>query len=65
LDIRKIFYKRVVRYWDRLPREVLDPLSLKVFKKYIDVVVRNMVFFGGKWMVGLDDLRSFPTLMIL
>jgi len=37
LDIRKkIFTVRVVRHWHRLPREVLDALSLKTSKVRLD-----------------------------
>ena len=44
LDIRgKFFTKRVVRCWNRLPREVVDALSLEVFKARLDGALGRLV----------------------
>ncbi|KFV09665.1 hypothetical protein N339_05758, partial [Pterocles gutturalis] len=44
LDIRKKFFTvRVVRHWNRLPREVVDAPSLEVFKARLDEALSNLV----------------------
>lgn len=61
------FTQSVVRHWDRLPREMLESLSLKVFKNCMDVALKNTVSGYGVYglTVGLGDCRSvFQTLMI-
>ena len=50
LDIRKKFFTvRVVRLWNRLPREVVAVPSLEVFKARLDGALSNLV----QWKVSL------------
>jgi len=44
LDIRKKFFTvRVVKHWNRLPREAVEAPSLETFKARLDVALRNLV----------------------
>ncbi|KFW69392.1 hypothetical protein AS28_06227, partial [Pygoscelis adeliae] len=44
LDIRKKFFMlRVVKHWDRLPREVVDAPSLETFKARLDGALSNLI----------------------
>jgi len=44
LEIRKNFFTgRVIKHWHRLAKEVVGSPSLGVFKRHVDVVLRDLV----------------------
>ena len=44
LGIRKKFFMmKVVKHWNRLPREVVDSTSLETFKVRVDGVLSNLI----------------------
>lgn len=46
LDIKKIFFnRRIVKHWNILSREVIESLLLEVFKRHVDVMIRDMVLW--------------------
>ena len=45
LDVRKkLFTVRVVRHWNRSPREVVNAPSLEAFKARLDGALSNLVY---------------------
>jgi len=40
---KKLFTVRVVRHWNKLPREAVDALSLEAFEARLDRALRNLV----------------------
>ena len=46
LDIRKKFFtQRVLKHWNRLPKEVVDAPSLEAFKARLDVALGSLVWW--------------------
>ena len=41
---KKVFTQRVVRHWERLPREAVDAPSLEVLKARLDGALGNLVW---------------------
>ncbi|KFV85779.1 hypothetical protein N308_12565, partial [Struthio camelus australis] len=44
LNMRKNFFTvRGTEHWNRLPREVVEPPSLEIFKTCLDAILGNML----------------------
>jgi len=40
---KNLFTRRVIKHWNRLPRQVIESLSLEVFRRCVDVALRDML----------------------
>ena len=69
LDVReKFFIERVVRCWNRLPKEAVDASRLEIFKTRLDGAVGNLVWYqvmallvAGGWNLMILGVPSNPS----
>ncbi|KAK4827481.1 hypothetical protein QYF61_018781 [Mycteria americana] len=62
LDKRKKFFTvRVVRHWNRLPREAVDAPSLEVFKARLDGALSNLVYSFEEHQRDLVPRQTDPS----
>lgn len=45
--IRKIFTKGMVKHWHRQPRKVIESPTVEMFKKHLDVTLKDLVSGDG------------------
>ncbi|PKU44553.1 hypothetical protein llap_5135 [Limosa lapponica baueri] len=52
-NIRKsVFTLRMTEHWNRLPREVVESLSLEIFKSHLDVILSSLLWVTLLWQGG-------------
>lgn len=64
MGVRKSFFiLRTVKQWERLPREVVQPLSFEFFKTELDKALRNLVWpHSWPWFEQEVGLETFGGL---